>query len=86
MKPTSLLVGLGNPGTKYAKTRHNVGWWFIDCIHKQYNGDDWKLDKKHQALLSRVIILEKKEVAARIMACETLSRNLESIFHVYALA
>jgi peptidyl-tRNA hydrolase, PTH1 family len=32
-----LVVGLGNPGSKYNKTRHNVGFDIIDLISSKYN-------------------------------------------------
>ena len=31
----TLVVGLGNPGAEYSKTRHNVGFWCVDRLSKQ---------------------------------------------------
>ena len=33
-----LIVGLGNPGSQYANTRHNVGAWFVDALRAKYDG------------------------------------------------
>lgn len=37
MSKISLIVGLGNPGTEYTTTRHNVGWWLLDELVSQKN-------------------------------------------------
>ena len=33
-----LIIGLGNPGGKYSKTRHNAGFWFVDALASRYQG------------------------------------------------
>ena len=50
-----IVVGLGNPGRKYSKTRHNVGFFFIKQVAK-----DWNFKIKGERYSSRVVEVERK--------------------------
>jgi len=39
-----VIVGLGNPGAEYERTRHNVGWWMVDHLADVWHFDGWRRD------------------------------------------
>jgi len=42
----NLIIGLGNPGIKYQKTRHNTGFIILDLIAKKFNLKKFKHELK----------------------------------------
>ena len=64
-KDTFVIVGLGNPGAEYAKTRHNMGYRAIDILAES-TGTDIRKPKFHSLigqgrLAGRKLILVKPE-------------------------
>ena len=45
-----LIAGLGNPGSQYARNRHNAGFIVVDMLHAEYGFGPWKA--KFDGLLS----------------------------------
>lgn len=37
-----IIAGLGNPGSEYEKTKHNVGFMFVDALAEKLGVTDWK--------------------------------------------
>lgn len=48
----TIIIGLGNPGTKFKNTRHNVGFMAIDKFAEENNFPDFELEKKSNSLFS----------------------------------
>ena len=53
-----IIAGLGNPGSKYEKTRHNVGFRVIDLLTEKYHID--MNMKKHKAVCGTGVIEGRK--------------------------
>lgn len=60
-----LLVGLGNPGPKYARNRHNIGFMMVDEIARQHGFAAWR--KKFQGEVSEGLIGGNKVIALKPM-------------------
>ena len=66
-----IIVGLGNPGDKYEKTRHNVGFNVIDLLAKEYSIDVSKI--KHKALIGEGRVGTEKVILVKPMTYMNLS-------------
>ncbi len=53
-----MIAGLGNPGSEYAKTKHNVGFMYLDALAEHLGATDWR--NKYDALVAEARIGSEK--------------------------
>jgi len=77
-----LIVGLGNPGPQYARTRHNVGFMVLDQLVANLGGT-WKTESKLKSEIALTerdgerIILAKPQTMMNL-SCEAIQRLVQA--------
>jgi peptidyl-tRNA hydrolase, PTH1 family len=60
-----IIFGLGNPGGKFAKTRHNAGFLALDKIREKFDFPQFQFEKKFNAEVSQKTIGDEKIILVK---------------------
>ena len=81
-----LVVGLGNPGEKYGRTRHNIGFRAVDEFQRNNNFPEFSFSKKFQAEISEGILNNENLVVVKPRTFMNLSgKAVKSLIRNYKL-
>lgn len=72
-----IIAGLGNPGSEYENTRHNIGRDFVASLAKKEGIKEWKEDKKLHGTTAKGEVFGKK---AQLVLPDTYMNNSGKAF------
>ena len=82
-----LLVGLGNPGSRHAKNRHNVGNMAVDAIARRHSFDAFRARTRFAGELAKGALAGEKTIALKPLTFMNDSgRSVGAVMRYYKLA
>ena len=64
-----IFAGLGNPGGRYARNRHNIGFMAVEEIARLHRASPWKRERQGEARYVRAIVsTAMKPILCRLRA------------------
>lgn len=68
-----IIIGLGNPGREYEKTRHNIGFMTLDYLKQAWNFSSFTINKKFDAEISEGTFASEKVILLKPQTFMNLS-------------
>lgn len=82
-----LIIGLGNPGSRYIKTRHNAGFLFLDFLQKELQTESFRENTRMSAEISEGNFDKEKVLLVKPATFMNASGTAVSqLVHFYKLA
>ncbi len=81
-----LIVGLGNPGRQYEKTRHNAGFWFLEGLANGFSVT-WSFESRFEGEVSTILVAAQKVVLLKPQTFMNLSgRSVGKLSRYFKIA
>jgi PTH1 family peptidyl-tRNA hydrolase len=86
LNKTLLIVGLGNPGDEYTRTRHNVGFMCVDDFAGKNSFDPWMHKKDLKCDLTQATMGDTRVILCKPQTFMNLSGEaVQAVSHFYKL-
>ena len=82
-----LVIGLGNPGPRYAESRHNIGYLVVDELARRWAADVSRYDRDFEGLIGEAQAEGQRVLLLKPMTFMNLSgRSVAAVRRFYKLA